>query len=222
MALALGAGQFCCCGYSVGKCKQLPVTGNKHRNKLFKGCWEDLPLSAVSTHPQTFGCCGFFGKIKPRVQKKKKDARSHQRITIEYIKVIIVSSWRGSHPFPAISSCVGSPGQLHAWMIPLGYGSRTWGAAERWNWHPAWLCLCSFTCINHFMSPSFCFKSPPKRHQERPSLQGFGKGLEELQIHSCPKICCHYCNGHHPPGTTAPTHSASRAHRLCCCCCSSW
>lgn len=32
-----------------------------------------------------------------------------------------MSAWRGSHPCPVISSCVGSPGQLHAWMSPLGY-----------------------------------------------------------------------------------------------------
>lgn len=118
MALILGAGQFCCCGYSVGKCKQLPVTGKKHKNKHLKGCWEDLPLKAVSTHPQTFGCSVLWKDEATSPKKEMPEAtrennhRNHQDN--------ILFSQRGSHPFPVISLCVGSMCSSMPGCHPLG------------------------------------------------------------------------------------------------------
>lgn len=89
MALILGSGEFRCCGYwaSVNS-SQLPWS--KLVKKPPKVCRGDPPLSAAFTHSQSFGV-GFFGNVKPQVQKKKPGA-TRDRITIKDITVVIASS----------------------------------------------------------------------------------------------------------------------------------
>lgn len=54
MALILGSGGFCCCGYRASiNSSQLPRS--KLRKKPPKVCRGHPPLSAIFTHPQSFG-----------------------------------------------------------------------------------------------------------------------------------------------------------------------
>lgn len=171
----------------------------------------------MSTHPQTFGCSVFWKDEATSQKKKKRCQKPPERITIEYIKVILCFPRGAVNPFQSFPR-VWDP------CAPPCLDATPWVMKQELRKVDLAPCMALPLQFHmyHFMPSSFCFRSPPKRRQKRPSLQGFTKGLEELQIRPCHQICCHHCRGHHPPGTTAPTQRASRALGLCSCHCSSW
>lgn len=156
MVLILGAGQFCCCGYSVGKCKQLPVTGNKNKTKPLKGCREDLLSSAVSTHPQTFGCSVFWKD--EATSPKNRCRKPPERITIEYIEVILCIPRGAVTPFQSFprvwGPCAAPCLDATPWVMKQDLRKVDL---------PPCMALPLQFYMYHFMSSSFCFKSPPKR-----------------------------------------------------------
>lgn len=137
---------------------------------------------------------------------------------MDYIKLIIMSSRKGSHPsqsFPHVWGPRAAPCRdVTPWVM-----KQDLRCSRKMD-----LTLCMALPLQFCMYQSFYvfIFLLPNRQRKRPSLQGFAEGLEELQTWPYHQICCHHCSGHHPPGTAAAPQSASGAHRLCPCHCSSW
>lgn len=164
---------------------------SKAAERIF--CWGLCP------HTHRLLGVRFFGKMKPQVQKKRCQ-KPPERITIEIIKITSCFP-RGavtpSQSFPCVWAPCAAP----------CLGATSWVLQQdlrKVDLTPCMALSLQFH-IYRVMFSSFCFKSSPKWQEKRLSLESFAKGFEDVQVCPCHQICCHYCSGHHPAGTTAPT-----------------